>query len=391
MFDKKSKVEKTQKVKPLSSEARTFRLSIVFCITVMGLMALRAIYSNLSLSDNVGSWIFSFAVQVGVMGIVPVGLYFIMVKGSKQTFIAEFKLHTKMPSNIYALAFAIGFLMYLVNSGVSSVWAGMLAGIGYQFPNAVGTLYRTPEILIMEIITTCMLPAIFEEITDRGLLLTIFRDKSDTFKIVVIGLSFGILHQNVPQLVPAAVAGLIITFVAVKSGSIVPAMIIHFMNNFLVTITNYAEQKSDGFSNFVNTLSNYMYSSAGNLLLVVFGAAVLLAVLLKQLKFQAIGIREKIDGPGAGSKTIRISPTPSPARDLLEVYGPSVLSEEEKAQITNEIVAALESARKNDIKHALKNGGLKALKIQYEYAPFIIAIVGAMIFTIFSFVFRFRP
>ena len=60
---------------PIENGKRTFRLSIIFAITVIGLMVLRAIFANLVMSDNVSSWVFSFAMQVGVMGIVPLGLY----------------------------------------------------------------------------------------------------------------------------------------------------------------------------------------------------------------------------------------------------------------------------------------------------------------------------
>lgn len=376
---------------PIENGKRTFRLSIIFAITVIGLMVLRAIFANLVMSDNVSSWVFSFAMQVGVMGIVPLGLYKIMIRGSNQELIHDFKLNVKLSPNVYAMAFIIGICMYIVNSGVSGLWYNFLTAIGYQYPNPVGVLYRTPEILVMEIITTCMLPAIFEEISDRGLLLSIFRDKTDRFKIILIGLSFGVLHQNVPQLMPAAVAGLILTFVAVKSGSIVPAMIIHFMNNFLVTITNYAEQKTDGFSRFISSLESSMYSSSINFLIAIVGAALILGFLLRQFKVQARPKREEIDGPGAGVATIRITPAPSQARELLEVYGPEVLTEEEKKQITLEIVQAVQKAKQLHFKNAVKNGGVKAVMLQTEYLPVLIALVGAGIFTILTFVFRFRP
>jgi hypothetical protein len=383
--------ENNNKPLPVDNDKRTFRLSMIFAITVMGLMVLRAIFANVVMSDNVSSWVFSFAMQVGMMGIVPIGLYMLLIRGNKQELIHDFKLNVKLAPNVYVMAFVIGICMYMVNSGVSVFWASFLTTIGYQYPNPVGVLYRTPEILVMEILTTCILPAVFEEITDRGLFLKIFRDKTDRFKIVVVGLSFGVLHQNVPQLLPAAIAGLVLTFVAVKSGSIVPAMIIHFMNNFLVTITNYADQKSDGFSKFVSSLQNLMYDSTINFLIAVVGATFLLVFLTRQFAVQASSRREEIDGPGAGVATIRITPAPSQARDLLEVYGPEVLTEEEKKQITLEIVEAVQKAKEMRLQAVLKNGGVKAVKLQTEYLPVIIALVGAGIFTILTFIFRFRP
>jgi membrane protease YdiL (CAAX protease family) len=89
-------------------------------------------------------------------------------------------------------------------------------------------------------------PAICEEALFRGAILRGFAARfSPTASAVLTGLLFGLYHVDVARLLPTAVLGIILSLVALRSRSIVPAMAIHLLNNAsLILITHFGIEKS---------------------------------------------------------------------------------------------------------------------------------------------------
>ena len=240
--------------------SKTFKLSAIMLFSVLGLQISRILFGLLPLSDNISSWLFSFIMQCGFLGLFPYLLYKACFKGESD-FLKEIRVKAKVHPLSYLLAVVIGLLTYGVNVGASTVWYVLLTSFGFTYVRGAGTLFTSPEVLVFEIITSCVLPAIFEEITDRGLLLATLDDvKSDTVKVIAVGLFFGACHQNMPQLGPTAIAGVIIGFMAIKSGSIIPGMIVHFINNFIVTMGAYFAQKGITLG-IITTIENFIFSN----------------------------------------------------------------------------------------------------------------------------------
>ncbi len=87
---------------------------------------------------------------------------------------------------------------------------------------------------------------IFEEIMFRGIMLTHLKKYGCIFASVVTGILFGLIHQNHGQMFFAAALGILFGIIALRAGSIIPTIIMHFVVNgfsFLNTIilsrTNY--------------------------------------------------------------------------------------------------------------------------------------------------------
>lgn len=237
--------------------SKTFKISGIILFSVTGLQVMRILSSLLPLSDNIGGWLFSFMMQCLFLGLFPFLLYKATIKDGD--FLKDIRVKAKVNPLSYLLAIVIGLLTYGVNSGVSTIWYLFMSSLGFTYVRSGGVLFTSPEVLVLEIITGCMLPAIFEEITDRGLLLENLEGvKNDTAKIIIVGLFFGACHQNAPQLGPTAIAGVIIGFMAVKSGSILPGMIVHFMNNFIITISGYFAQKGISLG-IITQIENLMF------------------------------------------------------------------------------------------------------------------------------------
>jgi sodium transport system permease protein len=75
-------------------------------------------------------------------------------------------------------------------------------------------------------------PAICEEALFRGPILRGLRARtSPAAAVVLTGLLFGIFHVELSRILPTAVLGVLLSLVALESGSILPAMLAHFLNN----------------------------------------------------------------------------------------------------------------------------------------------------------------
>ena len=75
-------------------------------------------------------------------------------------------------------------------------------------------------------------PGIVEEMAFRGLLLHgLHRRLRPLVLILVVGVLFGLFHQALFRIIPTAYLGMVLTTVAVLSGSIFPCMLLHAGNN----------------------------------------------------------------------------------------------------------------------------------------------------------------
>jgi membrane protease YdiL (CAAX protease family) len=78
----------------------------------------------------------------------------------------------------------------------------------------------------------CVLPAIFEEITFRGLLLHgLSRRLHPAVLALVVGVVFGLFHVALFRFAPTACLGILLATVTLLTGSIFPAMLWHCLNN----------------------------------------------------------------------------------------------------------------------------------------------------------------
>jgi len=85
----------------------------------------------------------------------------------------------------------------------------------------------------------CLLPGICEEIAFRGVLLYGLRKKLTPFRLaLVVGLIFGLFHVDLFRIVPTAYLGVILTAVVLLSGSILPAVAWHTLNNAFALVSS---------------------------------------------------------------------------------------------------------------------------------------------------------
>lgn len=296
--------------------SKTFKKGGVFLFTVLSLPIVRIIFGFINLPDNITSWLFSFVFQALFMGLFPFLLYKALVENDNKLVLKECRVATPLSISAVLLAIPIGLLVYIQNIGSSVIWATIMTIAGFTYSNGVGVIYSSTEVLILEIITSAVLPAIFEEFVDRGILLSAFEDnKNDKFKMFFIGIFFGLLHQNAPQLGPTAVVGVVLVYMAMKCNNIIPGMIVHFMNNFFITISDYGTQKGVLLGDIYELFTDFYLSNWIVLIAVYAIAWWLLVMLLKYFK------RVTEVKPKEEKEDVQVKTMPS----IYDIYGyPSV-------------------------------------------------------------------
>lgn len=118
---------------------------------------------------------------------------------------------------------------------------------------------QAPAMIVMYIIYMTVIPAFFEELMFRGVIMTSLRRYGDTFAVVASAALFGLVHGNALQFVNAFALGLLLGYFAVRSGSVITSMVIHFFNNLLMCVLELAAKSLSGeaiyaLSLFINAL-----------------------------------------------------------------------------------------------------------------------------------------
>lgn len=121
---------------------------------------------------------------------------------------------------------------------------------------------------VAAIIVIAVLPAFFEELLFRGVMLNgSERDVGSLKTIFIIGFCFSLMHGSLEQTVYQFIAGCLFAFVAVRAHSILPCILMHFINNALtIVIALVGGWTAEG---------ELAVSTGGNIAMIVVGALAL--------------------------------------------------------------------------------------------------------------------
>ena len=102
-----------------------------------------------------------------------------------------------------------------------------------QFGTGIGSF-------LLAFLCVGILPALLEEFAFRGVILGLLRTKlSDGTSIVISAALFGMVHGNLQQIPFAFIVGLALGYSVVNNGSLLPAILIHAVNNTLTVVSQY--------------------------------------------------------------------------------------------------------------------------------------------------------
>lgn len=107
----------------------------------------------------------------------------------------------------------------------------------------VEQLERTKEMpaLIAGFISTCVVAPVTEEFFYRGVLISGISHKGKAVAVILSSLLFALAHGSVTLFVMPMIYGIVFAFVAIKTKSIIPSIVMHATCNILSWITLNAE------------------------------------------------------------------------------------------------------------------------------------------------------
>ena len=139
---------------------------------------------------------------------------------------------------------------YLVLSVAISF--GMLFGLGFindaviKLFNKIGISVSdvfiplsSPLHLIVFSIVLALIPAVFEECFFRGFMLGKLQNVKSAFAILSVSVCFALYHKSVAQFLYQVIYGALLCLLFKRSGSVIPCMVAHFLNNFSVLCFEY--------------------------------------------------------------------------------------------------------------------------------------------------------
>lgn len=243
-----------------------------------------------------------FLMQIlGALAAAPIGMAYTYITTGTLT-------EAALQTCVLPLAMLLGFLFmglylwrkgYLKNDGrlfspVSSACLGwsLLAGASVIFLIDFLMSYLTflPDLLRdtfdmlqsgwLGILCVAVLGSVLEELLFRGAITKVLLRRYDPFKAILFsGLIFGIFHLNPVQVVAASFSGFFFAWLYYKSGSLVPGILIHILNNSLSVWLSLNYRETDTMAQLIgNPLYAVLVAVAALLLLLSLNA-------LRKLKF----------------------------------------------------------------------------------------------------------
>jgi sodium transport system permease protein len=185
-----------------------------------------------------------FGTDLGVRGQLLVNLGLIFLGGS----LLMVRRYGLRPREAFALRPVHPAVWLAVLIGIP---AGYIVGIGlaglvntYVFPVPQNVLEAFGESLLGDemplwqlVFFLTIMPGVLEELAFRGVLLHGLRKKMSPVAVcLVVGAIFGLFHVSLFRLLPTAFLGVLFAAVVLMTGSIFPAMLWHFGNNFIALV-----------------------------------------------------------------------------------------------------------------------------------------------------------
>ncbi|WP_082676812.1 type II CAAX endopeptidase family protein [Peptoniphilus phoceensis] len=178
-------------------------------------------------------------------------------------------------------------LIYPVILLLNGVFLSLLSNfIEYKnFPMEI-MLQNVP--ILNYLIFMCLVPAICEEVFFRGTLTNAYNVYGERFAIVVSALVFALFHFDIQNFIAPFLLGLLFASLIEYTGSIIPAIVAHFINNVIAVLTaRYLNERLFDFlrqTKFTREIGSLELSIIIILVLLSIFSFILSRLILKSLK-----------------------------------------------------------------------------------------------------------
>ncbi|HBJ35149.1 MAG TPA: CPBP family intramembrane metalloprotease domain-containing protein [Planctomycetaceae bacterium] len=193
---------------------------------------------------------------------------------------ARIGLRLRMPTwNVLLFSVVLGFALHpaymLLTRWVMVAYPISESAIASMRP-LTDQMAATPWIYL--VLLMAVVPAICEELAFRGFMFGgLLRDRQPFRAILVTAVLFGVSHGVLQQSISATVMGFLLGWIAWRTGSVVPTILIHTINNTLsVSLPNIAEIDIPAKSFILDTTGDqFAYQPMWCLMCITFSIAIL--------------------------------------------------------------------------------------------------------------------
>jgi membrane protease YdiL (CAAX protease family) len=167
---------------------------------------------------------------------------------------------------IFGLLFSLSYL--------NTLFLDFLKLFGYEQKLTESSL---PDLdgwkIVPAIFVIAVLPALFEEALFRGVILGGAQNSAGSVRsIFIIGFLFALFHGSAEQTIYQFICGCLFAFLAIRSGSVLPTVFMHFVNNALIIILTAC--------NCFDEVGNLAVSSQVNIVITVLSAVSLVVAVV---------------------------------------------------------------------------------------------------------------
>ena len=189
---------------------------------------------------NTGAMLFQMLLYVFYLA-VPVLLTALIAKRWGNPFASK-----RAPRGSYLIAIFGGMVISAFGNVVSSYVVSLLNGFGIPSPDFPSTVEPTALSLALNVVSTAVFPAIIEEMVFRGYILRALLPHGEKTAVLVSAVLFGLIHGNIMQVPFAAILGVVLGWLMVRTNSIWPAVLLHGVNNLFSVVMQWLDAKFPG-------------------------------------------------------------------------------------------------------------------------------------------------
>ena len=167
-------------------------------------------------------------------------IFFGYSKMNKINIKSEIKPKSKVNIVMILICLLISVVCLFMMGGVFNCFDYLFYKSGYVVSGELAFEINNIWKLLLSILTMAILPAIFEELVYRGIILKGMLSKFKPWVAIIISaLFFTLMHGSLDQTLFQFMLGVILCFVFYKTQNIIYPILIHFFNNTLVLVLNY--------------------------------------------------------------------------------------------------------------------------------------------------------
>ncbi len=259
------------------------RNSLICYSLIVVLFVVIRLLSTLKLLEflgTVGKYIVNAAIQILLLFTISIFMFKGLQK-SKTKDVFKFYGYKKISWKAVIYSILIGIIVYILNVFVVTFFNTILQLLGYNFGTSTGGGSYPFWLFLINLIVTAILPGICEETAHRGMLLKGLSNLGRHRAIIISSILFGLMHMNIEQFFYATLIGIFLGYLTTYCDAIFPAMIIHFMNNFLSVFMSFSSANSLGFESMFTWINLNLQN---NFIIAILFIFILIALLIMALR-----------------------------------------------------------------------------------------------------------